>query len=64
VAYKAFVSSTFVDLKEHRAHVISSLRRAGFVVDPMEDWTADSDEPNAERPTRRLVKLTDLSRQL
>src|SRR5215467_8663807 len=43
--YRAFVSSTFVDLKDHRAHVISSLRRAGFDVDPMEDWTADSDEP-------------------
>src|SRR5262245_10494564 len=43
--YRAFVSSTFVDLKDHRAHVISSLRRAGFSVDPMEDWTADSDEP-------------------
>jgi len=45
MAYKAFVSSTFEDLKDHRAHVIRSLRRAGFVVDPMEDWTADSDEP-------------------
>jgi hypothetical protein len=43
--YKAFVSSTFEDLKDHRAHVIHSLRRAGFWVDPMEDWTADSDEP-------------------
>src|SRR5215813_12727824 len=43
--YRAFVSSTFVDLKDHRAHVISSLRRAGFTVDPMEEWTADSDEP-------------------
>lgn len=43
--YRAFVSSTFVDLKDHRAHVIGSLRRAGFAVDPMEDWTADSDEP-------------------
>jgi hypothetical protein len=43
--YRAFVSSTFVDLKDHRAHVISSLRKAGFAVDPMEDWTADSDEP-------------------
>jgi Novel STAND NTPase 1/Domain of unknown function (DUF4062) len=43
--YRAFVSSTFVDLKDHRAHVISSLRSAGFAVDPMEDWTADSDEP-------------------
>jgi hypothetical protein len=43
--YQAFVSSTFVDLKEHRAHVITSLRNAGFSVDPMENWTADSDEP-------------------
>ena len=37
------MSSTFIDLKEHRAHVISSLRRAGFYVDPMEDWTAESE---------------------
>lgn len=43
--YKAFVSSTFEDLKDHRAYVIRQLRRAGFFVDPMEDWTADSDEP-------------------
>lgn len=43
--YKVFLSSTFEDLKDHRAHVIRSLRRGGFVVDPMEDWTADSDEP-------------------
>jgi uncharacterized protein YegP (UPF0339 family) len=45
MAYKAFVSSTFVDLKEHRAYVIDALRKAGFFVDPMEAWTADSDEP-------------------
>jgi Domain of unknown function (DUF4062) len=44
--YKAFVSSTlFIDLKDHRAHVINSLRNAGIFVDPMENWTADSDEP-------------------
>lgn len=43
--YKAFVSSTFMDLKDHRAHAINSLRNAGFFVDPMENWTADSDEP-------------------
>jgi|694.fasta_scaffold153537_2 hypothetical protein len=42
---KAFVSSTFQDLKEHRQYVIGKLRRAGIVVDPMEDWTATSDEP-------------------
>jgi len=44
-SYKAFVSSTFKDLKDHRARVIGVLRRMGIVVDPMEDWTADSDEP-------------------
>jgi hypothetical protein len=51
--YKAFVSSTFIDLKEHRAHVIRELRRAGFFVDPMEDWTAATDEPK-ELCRRRL----------
>ena len=45
MSYKAFVSSTFEDLKDHRAHVIRSLRRAGFFVDPMEEWSADSEEP-------------------
>ena len=43
--YKAFVSSTFVDLKEHRARVIDALRKSGIFVDPMEDWTADTSEP-------------------
>jgi predicted Ser/Thr protein kinase len=43
--YRAFVSSTFVDLKEHRRCVIEALRRGGIQVDPMEEWTADSDEP-------------------
>lgn len=43
--YKAFVSSTYIDLKDHRAHVINSLRNAGFFVDPMENWSADNDEP-------------------
>jgi tetratricopeptide (TPR) repeat protein len=42
---RAFVSSTFEDLKAHRAHVIKELRRAGIAVDPMEDWTATSEEP-------------------
>src|ERR1035438_10151676 len=42
---KAFVSSTFADLKDHRAHVVRSLRKAGVQVDPMEDWTAASQEP-------------------
>jgi tetratricopeptide (TPR) repeat protein len=42
---KAFISSTLEDLKEHRAHVITSLRRTGIVVDPMEDWTATASEP-------------------
>ena len=43
--YKAFVSSTAKDLLPHRAHVIQELRRAGFQVDPMEDWPASADEP-------------------
>src|SRR5579871_1479205 len=42
---KAFVSSTYIDLEKHRAHVIAKLRQSGFHVDPMEDWSADSDEP-------------------
>ena len=43
--YRAFVSSTFEDLRAHREYAISALRSAGFDVDPMEDWTAASDEP-------------------
>ena len=43
--YRAFVSSTYIDLKEHRSYVIGQLRKAGFFVDPMEDWTADANEP-------------------
>lgn len=42
---KAFLSSTFEDLKEHRAFVINALRKTGIVVDPMEDWSASPDEP-------------------
>ena len=45
MAHKAFVSSTFVDLKDHRSHVITALRKAGVSVDPMEDWTAATEEP-------------------
>jgi hypothetical protein len=45
--YKAFVSSTYLDLKEHRKHVIDALRKAGIHVDSMEDWTADDNEPQA-----------------
>lgn len=43
--YRAFVASTYQDLKAHRTHVISELRRAGIQVDPMEDWTSTSNEP-------------------
>jgi hypothetical protein len=45
MAVKVFVSSTYVDLKEYRQRVITQLRRAGYQVDPMEDWTSDTDEP-------------------
>jgi hypothetical protein len=53
-SYKAFVSSTFVDLKAHRAGVIAGLRKAGFFVDPMEDWTAATDEPKRFSQARLL----------
>jgi len=42
---RAFVSSTYRDLKDHRAYVIDRLARSGILVDPMEKWTAASDEP-------------------
>ncbi len=42
---EVFVSSPYVDLKEHRQRVIAQLRKAGYQVDPMEDWTSDADEP-------------------
>jgi hypothetical protein len=42
---RAFVSSTYRDLKDHRAYVIDRLDRSGIFVDPMEKWTAASDEP-------------------
>jgi hypothetical protein len=45
MAHKAFVSSTFEDLKGHRQVVLAALRKAGFFVDPMEDWSASTDEP-------------------
>ena len=45
IPLKAFVSSTYEDLKDHRSHVLDALRRAGIFVDPMEHWTAASDEP-------------------
>jgi hypothetical protein len=45
MAAKVFVSSTSVDLREHRQRVIAQLRKAGYQVDPMEDWTSDADEP-------------------
>ena len=44
---RAFVSSTYVDLKAHRAYVIGRLTATGIFVDPMEKWTAASDEPKA-----------------
>src|SRR4051812_2232361 len=42
---RAFVSSTYIDLKAHRGRVIDTLRKSGIHVDPMEDWTADDREP-------------------
>jgi hypothetical protein len=48
----AFVSSTYVDLKEHRACVIDRLTAGGIFVDPMEKWTASSNEPKELFMTR------------
>ena len=45
MSYRAFVSSTYEDLKEHRKQAITALRKAGVDVAAMEDWTAASDEP-------------------
>jgi DNA polymerase III delta prime subunit len=45
IAVKVFVSSTYIDLKDHRQRVIAQVRRAGYHVDPMEDWTSDANEP-------------------
>ena len=42
---RAFISSTYVDLKEHRAYVIARLIAAEIFVVSMEKWTAASDEP-------------------
>jgi Domain of unknown function (DUF4062) len=43
---KAFVSSTFKDLEEHRAKVIAGLRKLpGVQVLAMEDWAADPNQP-------------------
>jgi hypothetical protein len=44
---RAFVSSTYEDLKDHRAYVISQLRRCSIQVDPMEEWDAAPDPPKA-----------------
>ncbi len=42
---KVFVSSTYEDLKDHRARVIAFLRKSGAYVDPQEDWSAATGEP-------------------
>ena len=57
--YKAFVSSTYVDLKDHRAYVIEALQQAGIFVDQMEKWTAAPDEP--KRLSRKRVDGCDLN---
>jgi hypothetical protein len=51
MSYKAFVSSTFKNRRDDRAHVIRALRNAGFDVDPMEDRTSSADA-RAPQPKR------------
>ena len=43
--YRAFLSSTYDDLKQHRKNVIASLRACGILIDPMEEWQAHPAEP-------------------
>lgn len=43
--YRAFVSSTYDDLLDHRAEVIRTVQAAGIQVDPMENWQADRAAP-------------------
>jgi hypothetical protein len=45
--YRAFLSSTYDDLKQHRKIVIASLRACGIFIDPMEEWQAHPAEPKA-----------------
>ena len=49
---RVFVSSTFTDLEKHRARAIIQLRDSGYYVDPMENWTPDSEEPTTFCPER------------
>jgi serine/threonine protein kinase len=56
--FRAFVSSTFLDLEKHRKCVIDALQKAGIFVDPMENWTADSEEP--KKLSRNRVEGCDL----
>lgn len=43
--FRAFVSSTFDDLLDHRKEVIRTIQAAGIQVDPMESWQADRATP-------------------
>lgn len=52
--YRAFVSSTFNDLKEKRAYVVERLRKAGVTPVAMEDWPADAEHP-AQLSTKRTA---------
>src|SRR4051794_10923996 len=51
---KAFISSTFVDLKDYRERVINDVRRCSFGVVAMEQWTASPDEPKKFSRERML----------
>lgn len=42
---RVYVSSTFCDLREHRAETIAALRRAGYEVHAMEDYAASDRTP-------------------
>lgn len=43
--YSAFVAATQKDLRRQREYVTKQLRDVGMVVDPMENWPADAENP-------------------
>jgi len=49
---KDFVSSTFTDLKTHRARVITLLEGGKLYVDPMEKWNSAGEDPKRYCPDR------------
>jgi len=43
--YKAFVCSTYTDLKSHRKHICRALEEVGISFDSSENWASEADSP-------------------